>query len=334
MLDRPESTIAPLLPPARSRILRPGIRALAVGVERYTIEGGRSIVVDLGEGDRIVVRDVEGGQPCELIAFGADGRAEPQASSVWKPSDEPSTSDTRGARCDRRSPEAPQHRPLRRARDPHLRRRFARRRHAGIPRRAEGATSSSPHRPRRWIRARRIPRRRSNFVIERADAPRSRRGSPAPRPARRPAAGHPRQPRDRRGLSRARRRIHPDHRRRRAPMLRLPVLLRPQARQGPRASARRDDDAQPDRPRLSGAGPSREMLRPGHGAAGRDHPGHGRPPRRVRARLLRKILRGPGLSRSRQLHRQFQRRARSVRRRSAQGLDGAEFLLQHRHRRQ
>ncbi len=77
MLDRPEPTIAPLLPPARSRILRPGIRTLTIGVERHTIEGGRSIVVDLGEGDRIAVTNVEGGQPCELIAFGADGRAEP-----------------------------------------------------------------------------------------------------------------------------------------------------------------------------------------------------------------------------------------------------------------
>ena len=55
------------------------------------------------------------------------------------------------------------------------------------------------------------------------------------------------------------RRIHPDHRRRRPAVLGLPVLLRAQARQGPRAAARRDDDAQPDRPRLSGARPAREM---------------------------------------------------------------------------
>ena len=61
---------------------------------------------------------------------------------------------------------------------------------------------------------------------------------------------------------------------------------------------------------------------------------HGRPPRCLRARLLRKILRGHGLSGPRQLHRQFQRRARSLRHRGPQGLDGAQLLLQHRHRRQ
>jgi aminomethyltransferase len=76
MLDRPAPTIFPLLPPARSTILLPGIRALPLGVERYTIEGGHSIVVDLGEGDRIVVKDIEGGQACELIAVGPDGRAD------------------------------------------------------------------------------------------------------------------------------------------------------------------------------------------------------------------------------------------------------------------
>ncbi len=87
MLDRPESTIAPIVPPARSLILRPGIRALAPGVERYTIEGGRSIVVDLGEGDRIVVKDIEGGQPCELVAFGADGGADSSVIGAPSPTD-------------------------------------------------------------------------------------------------------------------------------------------------------------------------------------------------------------------------------------------------------
>ena len=336
MLDRPEPTIAPLLPPARSRILRPGIRTLAIGVERHTIEGGRSIVVDLGEGDRIAVTDVEGGQPCELIAFGADGRAEPGliGAAGKEAAGEPSSA-TRAAlgaiadRLKRRNIIA-----LSGVRSVRI---FGDASPAGDTQefRAEQTgylVVSAPAEamdPGAQETATPIELR-----IERAAPPRPRRGSPASRPARRSAAGHPRQPRDGRGLSRARRRIHPGHRCRRPPMLRLPVLLRPQARQGPRAAARRDDHAQPDRARLSGAGAAGKMLRPGHGAAGRDHPGHRRPPRRVRARLLRKILRGHGLSRSRQLHRQFQRRARPLRRRSAQGLDGAELLLQHRHRRQ
>jgi aminomethyltransferase len=76
MLDRPSPPIAALAPPSRSVILRPGMRALPAGVERYTVQGGRTIVVDLDAGDRITVSDVEGGQPCELIAFGVDGRAD------------------------------------------------------------------------------------------------------------------------------------------------------------------------------------------------------------------------------------------------------------------
>ena len=77
MLDRPSPLFTPIAPPARSTILRPGIRALEPGVERYRVEGARTIVVDLEPGDRIAVTDVEGGQACELIAFGADGRADP-----------------------------------------------------------------------------------------------------------------------------------------------------------------------------------------------------------------------------------------------------------------
>ena len=77
MLDRPEPTIGPLAPPARSVILRPGMRTLPPGVERYRIEGGQTLTVELEPGDRITVTDVEGGQVCELIAFGEDGRADP-----------------------------------------------------------------------------------------------------------------------------------------------------------------------------------------------------------------------------------------------------------------
>ena len=132
-----------------------------------------------------------------------------------------------------------------------------------------------------------------------------------PRSARRSAAGHPRQPRDGRGLSRPRRRVHPDHRRRRPPMLRFPVLFRAKARQG----QERPLDATTTRSLTGlgypGARPAGQVLRSGHGAAGRDRARHGRPPRCLRARLLREILRGHGLSRPRQLHRQFQR-ARSI----------------------
>ena len=77
MLVRPIPTIESLAPPAPSTILRPGIRALPPGVERYVVQGGGTIVVDLEPGDRVTLTDVEGGQSCELIAIGADGRADP-----------------------------------------------------------------------------------------------------------------------------------------------------------------------------------------------------------------------------------------------------------------
>ena len=75
MLDRP--TITPLSPPSRSTILRPGIRTLPPGVERFRIGGGHSLTVDVEPGDRILLTDVEGGQACEVVAFGEDGRSDP-----------------------------------------------------------------------------------------------------------------------------------------------------------------------------------------------------------------------------------------------------------------
>ena len=67
MLDRPSPLFTPIAPPARSTILRPGIRALEPGVERYRVEGARTIVVDLKPGDRIAVADVEGGRASQTV---------------------------------------------------------------------------------------------------------------------------------------------------------------------------------------------------------------------------------------------------------------------------
>ena len=102
---------------------------------------------------------------------------------------------------------------------------------------------------------------------------------------------------------------------------------------GHRARARRDDDPLADGPGLPAARPAREVLRRRHGSARRGRPGHRRPPRHLRPRLHREVLRGHGLPRPRQLHRQLQRRGDAVRDRAAQGLGGAQLLLQHRLRR-
>ena len=60
--------------PTASRILRPGIRALPPNVERYPIQGGGSLVVDVKAGDTFTLRDVEGGQTVELGFSDTKGR--------------------------------------------------------------------------------------------------------------------------------------------------------------------------------------------------------------------------------------------------------------------
>ena len=71
----------PLYPPPRSapspsRILRPGTRALAANVERYRVAGGGSLVVGVEVGDSACLRDIEGGQRCELSFCDAAGRVD------------------------------------------------------------------------------------------------------------------------------------------------------------------------------------------------------------------------------------------------------------------
>ncbi len=63
-----------LAPPRPSTILRPGIPALPAGVERYRVKGRGTTVVKVAAGDRIVIKDVEGGQLCEVSFVDAKGR--------------------------------------------------------------------------------------------------------------------------------------------------------------------------------------------------------------------------------------------------------------------
>jgi aminomethyltransferase len=63
--------------PKPSRILRPGVRALPPGSARYRVEGGGSLVVPVAEGVRLVLRDVEGGQACEVAFVDSLGRFDP-----------------------------------------------------------------------------------------------------------------------------------------------------------------------------------------------------------------------------------------------------------------
>src|SRR6478672_3832829 len=55
-------------PPKPSSILRPGMRSLAPGEERYRVPGGGAIAVPIHAGDRLRLVDVQGMQACELVA--------------------------------------------------------------------------------------------------------------------------------------------------------------------------------------------------------------------------------------------------------------------------
>ncbi|MQV21466.1 DUF1989 domain-containing protein [Sinorhizobium meliloti] len=76
-----------LLPPRPSRILRPGIRTLPLGLERYAVKGGGSLTLQVYAGDQLRIVDKEGLQAAELTATGIDGRADTRILGV--PGNEP-----------------------------------------------------------------------------------------------------------------------------------------------------------------------------------------------------------------------------------------------------
>lgn len=75
MLDQPYPSVLPG-PPRPSRILTPKDMERHHGRERHGVPGGGALMLRLGQGDRLVLVNDEGGQPVELIAATADGRIE------------------------------------------------------------------------------------------------------------------------------------------------------------------------------------------------------------------------------------------------------------------
>src|SRR3954447_19346376 len=63
-------------PPRPSVILRPGQIALPAGMERYQVQGNGAILIDIEAGDTVTIRNLEGGQACELVAWDAEGSSD------------------------------------------------------------------------------------------------------------------------------------------------------------------------------------------------------------------------------------------------------------------
>ncbi len=61
-------------PPRPSRILTPTSLQPYSGTERYEVQGNGAILLRLGAGDRVTIRNLEGGQRAEVVAADAAGR--------------------------------------------------------------------------------------------------------------------------------------------------------------------------------------------------------------------------------------------------------------------
>jgi len=62
-----------VIPIQRSQSYEPGLPLLGTGLERYSVLGGGTAVIDLCEGDSLEIIDPQGLQRCELAVFGKDG---------------------------------------------------------------------------------------------------------------------------------------------------------------------------------------------------------------------------------------------------------------------
>ena len=313
-------------PPA---LRTPGLKPVDPAWESYWVRPGGATVIAVRPDDRVTVVDLDGGQPAELTVLDASGRDD--GAALGTVADAPATV-LRGLLANGAGDGF-----LSALHARGLRPEDARARAALRPGLAAALQPGLPRRPRGdggRRRAGRPDRRRRGARLD------AHRGGP-PRGARRPRGGRaagaagraaarlPRRQGVRARLRGPRRRVHPDHRRARAPVLGLPRLPLAQARARRGARARPAGHAHADGHGLPDRRPALEVLRRRHGPAVRGGAGHRRAPRLLRPGLHGPLLRGPGLSRPRQLHGELQPAARPVRDPVAQGLGGAELLLQH-----
>ena len=121
----------------------------------------------------------------------------------------------------------------------------------------------------------------------------------------------------------------PDRRREGTRVHRLPGIQPAGSRPRHRARDRSHHDPYPDGLALSRTGAVLEVLHRRSRAAARARPGHVRAPRLVRSRLHRALLRGHGISGTRELLGQHQCRGRAIRHTAARWVAGHQLLLQH-----
>ncbi|PSJ58866.1 DUF1989 domain-containing protein [Pseudaminobacter soli (ex Li et al. 2025)] len=63
-------------PPRPSVIRTPGLLVLPEGMERYQVPGAGAIFINIEAGDTVTIRDIEGGQACELVAIDTAGKSD------------------------------------------------------------------------------------------------------------------------------------------------------------------------------------------------------------------------------------------------------------------
>ncbi|MFU0508004.1 DUF1989 domain-containing protein [Pseudaminobacter sp. NGMCC 1.201702] len=63
-------------PPRPSVVFQRGLMALPEGLERYQVAGAGAVFISIEAGDTVTIRDLEGGQACELVAADASGRTD------------------------------------------------------------------------------------------------------------------------------------------------------------------------------------------------------------------------------------------------------------------
>jgi len=76
MLDSPFAKVRPG-PPRPSEIIQPRVFSMPPGTERHVIAGAGAALIPVEAGDRLSVSNDEGGQACEILCAGPNGKSDP-----------------------------------------------------------------------------------------------------------------------------------------------------------------------------------------------------------------------------------------------------------------